>query len=254
MSPVDRWLAIPQPVTNARLNLLTLPYAGSGATIFYKWAKPLAVHGIQLAPIMLPGRESRLGEPLYRDVKRLANDLAEALAPVASKPWALYGHSMGAVIAYEFLCALRDQGLPGPQHLFVSGRNAPNFPWKLGDMDALSDAEFIEKINHMFGAIPDSVKNSPELLEIFVPILKADFALLEKYDFEASTALECPISVLDGIDDDWTQSEKIHAWKNFTTQSFDYQVFEGDHFFIQSMTDEVIQHMVARLSASTLSP
>lgn len=253
MQSPNKWLAPPRKLDNPKFNLFTLPYAGGGASIYYGWTQPLADQSIQLYPIQLPGRENRLGEAPISDYRVLVNQITDGIQDELNTPYALFGHSMGAALAYELTCELAQRDLPLPKHLFVSGRNAPHVPWPLENMDNLSDDAFIQKISKLFGNISEAVLKEPELLEIITPILRADFNILDGYQHLEKPQLACPITVFNGTDDEWTDLESTQSWNRYTQAKFSYQSMEGSHFFINTKTQAVID-IIARAMHETVAP
>jgi medium-chain acyl-[acyl-carrier-protein] hydrolase len=171
------WIAFPKPNPRAQLRLFCFSYAGGGASVFYPWSQTLPPN-IELRPLQLPGRENRLDEPIYRGLGPLLHALAPALQPYLDVSFAFFGHSLGALVSFELARRLRRQHLPTPVHLFVSGCGAPQIRRLDAPIHTLPDAAFIEKLRR-FDGTPAALLENPDIMKLFLPILRADFALSE---------------------------------------------------------------------------
>ncbi len=235
----NRWVSIPRPSYNAHIRLFCIPYAGGGSSPFFSWLQKLP-STIELCPVLLPGREARLREQLFSDLILLVNSIATGLYPYLNRPFAFFGHSMGAVVAFELARKIRRHNGLLPVHLFVSGHRAPHLPDLNRPIRNLSDIEFIEQIKKYNGT-PESVFNDQELLNIFLPILRADFAIIETYRFTFESALDCPITAFGGLGDPRNSQPEIEAWKEHTRKSFNSHYFQGGHFFINQNQNELLK-------------
>ena len=222
------WLRYPYRRPLADLQLFCFPFAGGGASAFRKWGTKLPGN-VELCAIQLPGREDRLLEPPFRQVGPLVNALSEAVSP--EKPFVFFGHSMGALLAFELCRRLRRLEARHPAHLFVSGFRAPHLPDRKAPTYDLPDASFLEKLRRLSGT-PDEVLQSGELMTVFMPALRADFALTETYSYVHEMPLECSVSAFVGSDDQEVNDDEIAAWSQHTTGSFSLQKIPGDHFFL----------------------
>src|SRR5437763_15337105 len=168
------WLVSRKPNPRARVRLFCFPYAGGGDSVFRAWQKGLS-EAIEVCPVQLPGRGARISEPPFTELSPLVRAAAQALAPHLDKPFAFFGHSMGALICFELARHLRKDGGPQPVHLFVSGRCGPQTPREpfAGD---LPDSEFQEMLRRYNGT-PEEVLENRELMELLLPAVRADFAL-----------------------------------------------------------------------------
>ena len=241
----NSWLIFPQPNPQASLRLFCLPYAGAGASIFNHWVKQLPTE-IELCAIQSPGRENRLTESPLTRIKELVNLLVPDLKPYLDRPFALFGHSMGALLSFEITRELRRRNYPLPIHLFVSGRNAPQLLDLQPPIHRLPDDRFIEKIEN-FNGTPEAVWQDKKLVEQILPILRADFALLETYFYANEPPLDLPITAFGGLKDSQVEQVKLAAWKHQTTANFTLQMFEGDHFFLHSAHQKLLPAISAQL-------
>jgi surfactin synthase thioesterase subunit len=231
---------------DADLRLFCFPYAGVGAVVFRGWAERLPsrvdVYGIQL-----PGRTSRMNEPAMTDLASMAGALATVMMPALDRPFAFFGHSMGAIVACEVAHALRRCGGPQPAHMFVSARRPPHVPPTEPPLHPLPDAEFVEELARRYGGIPTAVRNEPELLALLLPALRADIAALERHEPVQRPPLEFPITALGGTDDALTPREQLDAWRATTRSDFRVRQFPGGHFYLEHERDEVLREIATTL-------
>lgn len=223
----------PAPV-DPRGRLLCVPFAGGGAGIFRSW--PAAMPFAHVVPLQLPGRERRLRERAYTAMGALIDDLAPAVVPLLDRPFAIFGHSMGAAIAFELARRLRDLGHV-PAHLFLSARRAPGEPPLHPPLFALPDARLIAETERLYGPFPDVLKQHPELLAMFLPTLRADYQLLDTWRPADAPPLSCPLTVLGGKDDHAVPPEVLEGWRAQTTGAFRLRILPGGHFFARDADD-----------------
>jgi len=241
------WLKCPEPNARARLRLFCFPYAGGAASIFRRWPEYLS-SDIELCAVQLPGRENRLGEPMFTRLDRLVKKLVEVCLPVMDRPFAFYGHSMGTLIAFELARELRRQQRPEPVRLLVSGRCAPHTPDPEPPLHRLADAEFVDGLRRYNGT-QEAVLNNRDLMELLVPLLRADFALCETYVYKMEAPLACPISAFAGTGEPCR--ELVGDWRKQTANAFDSQLFPGDHFFLSTDRARFVTAISEKLSADT---
>ncbi|SNS47677.1 medium-chain acyl-[acyl-carrier-protein] hydrolase [Granulicella rosea] len=240
------WVSSRDMTPTARMRLFCLPHAGSGAAAFYRW-KRLMPAGIDLCPVFLPGREMRLSEQPYEDASALIADLEFALQPYLDRPYAFFGHSMGALLAFELAQAFR------PEHLFVSGRIATHLPWPHRHIHALPDEELVSELGRRYGGNPQALLDDPALGEIFLPILRADLAVVESYRFRHDRTLVCPVTAYTGEADLSVSETGLSAWRQRTNGAFRSQRFAGDHFYHLGPGGEaMVGDMTKSLEASGL--
>ncbi|MDB5901661.1 MAG: beta-ketoacyl synthase [Betaproteobacteria bacterium] len=204
--------------------------------------------GIEVCPVRLPGRESRLLERPYTDVLALVTALREALDSFLDTPFAFYGHSMGALIAYELACALSAERGIAPTHLFVSAHRAPHLPNRSRRVHSLPKAELLQELRALDG-ISEEVLAHTELLELLLPTVRADFTLVETYVHTASAPLDCPITAFGAASDPRVSTEEMADWRAVTRGPFDMQVFPGGHFYIRDGSKPFLDVISARLGA-----
>jgi len=223
-----------------KLTLLCLPYSGASAMVYSRWRHKLP-EWLQLQPVELPGRGARFDEPLHTDMRALARQLAKELWPTLKAPYALFGHSLGALVACEIAHALRDLGCPEPVALFASGTAAPTLraDYDRGFAIAKTDAELIEQLRVLNGTSEEVLAND-ELMSLTLPILRADFLLCGRFEPVRRPLLNCPVHVLGGKADKAT-TEQLIGWRQETQGSFSVDMLAGGHFFIHEHEAKVLR-------------
>ena len=212
------------------MRLFCLPHAGSGAAAFYRW-KRLLPGGVQVCPVLLPGREIRLAERARLRVNEIVDGLMEELGGDLGRPYAVFGHSMGALLAYEWVRRIAAEGLPRPTRLIVSGRDAPHHPAAQRSLHRLEDVAFVEALGKKYGGLPEGFLEDVELREVFLPILRADLEVVETYEFAAGERLASPVMGFAGTRDQSVSEAGLSAWAELTAAGFTEQRFAGDHFY-----------------------
>jgi len=237
----SEWVRYPRPKPQARLRLFCLHYAGGGASAFRTWEHNVPPE-VELALIQLPGRENRAREKAFTYMPPLVNVLTDTLLPLLDKPFVFFGHSLGGLISFELTRALRRQQGPAPLHLFVSGCRAPQTPFPDSEepIRSLPDNEFIQKLREYNGT-PEEVLQHAELMNLLLPVLRADFSLYETYVYQPEEPLACGISAFGGIQDPKVRREDVAAWKAQTRGPFALRMLPGDHFFLHSAQTQLLQ-------------
>jgi medium-chain acyl-[acyl-carrier-protein] hydrolase len=228
------------------MRLFCFPYAGGGASIYRNWQESFPP-SIEVCPVQLPGREARLSEPPFTDIATLVEAAAQALRPLFDKPFAFFGHSMGALIGHELAHLLRRDKAVAPAHLFVSGRRAPRFTSREAITYSLPDGEFIDELRRLNGT-PKQVLEHSELMSFMGPLLRADFEVCGTYSYSHKQLLECPITAFGGISDNELPREMIEAWREYTSGPFSMRMLPGDHFFLHTARAEITQTIVRDLT------
>lgn len=241
----EPWIVRPRPHPRPALRLFCLPYAGGGAPIFHSWAAALPA-GIELCPVQYPGRGSRLAEPPHRTIASLAQALLPALRPLLDRPFALFGHSMGALLGFELARMLHHEGR-SPAQLFVSAHRAPQLPDTEEPLHALPEPELIEQLRKLNGTPPEILAHA-ELLELMLPVLRADFAACETYAYAPGPPLACPLTAFGGLRDPHVPREALAAWQTQTSGPFALRMFPGDHFFLSSDQQQLLAAIARDLS------
>lgn len=226
------WLAFHKAQHRPDVRLFCFPYAGGGALIYNSWSEGLS-DNIEVCPVQLPGRGSRMGEPAYTHVAPLVRTLSHVIGPFLDKPFAFFGHSMGAVIAFELAQHLRREHGFEPVHLFVSARRAPHLPVSGSPIYDLPEPEFLEELRRLNGT-PREVLEHRELMSLMLPTIRADFSICQTYDYMPKPPLDCPITAFGGLQDGDVTREQLEAWRNHTSDEFSLRMVPGDHFYLQT--------------------
>lgn len=243
------WLAYCRPNGAAKLRLFCVPHAGGGASTYRTWPAELPAQ-VEVCPVQPPGRETRLREPAFRRAEPLALAAATALAPWFDRPFALFGHSMGAVIAFELARALRSQGQPMPVCVIVSGRRAPHLPDRKGPIYDLPQDELLAELAK-FGGTPSEALACRELIEFMLPLLRADCEVCDEHVHVPDAPLPCPLIAYGGAADPDVNQEELEGWREHTSGAFVARMFPGDHFYLQAQRSTVLSTLARDLAHVT---
>ncbi len=228
----NSWIAFRRPNPQARLRLFCFPYAGTGAAMFRSWPDRLPAY-VEVCPVQFPGRGTRLMETPFTRLLPLVEALGQALVPLLEKPFAFFGHSLGALVGFELARQLRRQSGVQPVRLFVSAARAPQLPPRHRPIHALPEAQFLEELRRLNGT-PGEVLEHAELMQVMFPILRADFAVYETYAYSSEPPLPCCISSFGGLQDQRVSRDDLDAWREQTSASISMRMFPGDHFFLNT--------------------
>ncbi|MFD0589176.1 thioesterase II family protein [Paenibacillus sp. GCM10027627] len=227
------------------VKLFCFPYAGTSANAYLQFRERID-EKITLVPVELSGRGKRFSEGFYPNMEAAVADVFSKLKEeLEGGEYALFGHSMGALFVFELVHMIQKHGVNPPVHVFVSGRNPPGIPDDKPKIHRLSDDEFLAEIFRLQG-IPKEIEESKEYLEFFTPIIKADYKLVENYEYDGKKfKVSCGITCLLGQDDLYTNEDVMECWKEFTARGLAVHKFSGGHFFIfqhLQQIAEVIEH------------
>lgn len=243
------WLSNWAQKPDAQVRLFCLPFAGAGASYYYSWARALADTPIELAAVQLPGRENRCNEPAFRSMPLLIEALSDALMPsLDDRPVWLFGHSMGALLAFELARALRERARSEPAHLFVSGAKAPPHLKPFERLHELPDAAFVRVMAERYQGIPPAVLANRDLLALMLPALRADMTMIETYEYRESAPLACDISALGGDRDPHADASALEGWRDVTTGTVTCRTFSGGHSYLSDARADVVQMFRDRLA------
>ena len=234
-----KWLPPALLDTRAPMRLFCLPYAGGGASAYRMWAAALR-SDVQLCAVQLPGRENRLGEPLYTSASDLVPALVEAMRPFLDRPYAIFGHSMGGLLAFEAARRMRRLGLPAPRQLFISSHRAPHLTDRSTQVHRLGRAEFIDALRNLHGT-PEEVLANEELMQIAEPVLRADFQLCETYVYTADDPLEMPMNVFGGANDPDVTEGDLRPWSEHTRATTAVRMFPGHHLYVRDAREPLVR-------------
>ncbi|HKW98264.1 MAG TPA: alpha/beta fold hydrolase [Bryobacteraceae bacterium] len=240
------WFPSAADSAQARLRLFCFPYAGGGVGLFRGWAESLP-HGIAVCPARLPGRETRLSEPPIDRLDQLIGQLADAITTYLDRPFALFGHSLGAAIAFELARVLHCRNQM-PKCLFVAGARAPQLRRDYVPPPAPSDEELLNELRRLDG-IPKELLENRELIELTMPALRADSAIYRNYTYSEAPPLDCPIRAYGGERDERITRRDIEGWAEQTTQTFAAEMLPGGHFFPRTHQGEFLNVLARDLAA-----
>lgn len=241
----DRWFVSYRTPERANLRLFCFPHAGGGASFFRLWAAALPPE-VHICAVQPPGRENRLREPPAASVDELVSDFIVAVESRLDNPFVFFGHSLGALLAFETTRELRRLGWPLPERLFVSAHPAPQLDRKsVGPGD---DAQILD-VMRGFGGTSDEVLDHEELLQLLIPVLRADLAVGEGYQYQPDEPLGCPISAFGGLADPVVSREELSAWREQTRSEFTLRLFAGDHFFPSACRGALLRAITEQLGS-----
>ena len=245
-NPSDPWVLRLQPRQAARLRLFCFPYAGGGVASFAQWPRQLPAQ-IEVYALQAPGRENRLREPPLRRMGPLAERAAAAIEPYADLPFALFGHSLGALVAFEVACRLRAAGRPLPLHLYVSGRQAPHLADSRPPMYVLPEDSFLAELQRRYGGTRLMLLDDREMRRLLLPALRADVEVIETYRYVDQPPLDCSLSAFRGSEDACTR-EGVSAWRMHVTGAFQEWTFPGGHFYLETCRQAFLECLAGGLS------
>ncbi|MFF7636234.1 thioesterase II family protein [Kitasatospora sp. NPDC008050] len=239
---------IPGRTAPGGLRLFCFPYAGSGASVFREWGAGLP-EGVEALAVQLPGREDRFFDQPIADLDELLDALVPALLPYLDRPFAFFGHSMGAIVSWELARRLqREQGLE-PVRVVVSGCRALPFHESRppGELD-LSDEELLDELRRLNGT-PEELLQNPDFVTYILPTFRADLSLFAGYTYRPGELLSCPVSAFGGSADPRVSEEQLKGWAELTTGRTEVEVFPGGHFFLNAERENVLRSISRALPA-----
>lgn len=232
------WLANKPINPQAKRRCFAFPCACANATFFRNWLAKVDP-SIDFLPIQLPGRGLRFKEPCIESMVDLVPELVSALLPFLDKPFTFFGHSLGALIAYECAMFLQEQGLPEPLRLVVAAYRAPQADREEEMYHKLPDDIFKDKLKKL-GGMPQEIFESEELMQLILPIGRSDFKLHETYTYRHRQQLNCPVFALSGDEDAYVSKTSISLWGELTSKDFELKSFKGGHHFISEHIDTIL--------------
>jgi medium-chain acyl-[acyl-carrier-protein] hydrolase len=218
--------------------LFCLPHAGGSASAYHAWPADLP-DDVEMAAVQLPGRTYRIKEAPFFRMEALTEALIAALESYLDRPFVIFGHSLGALTAFETVRRLRATGKPQPIHLIVSGRRAPHVPGKEPQLHRAPDGEFLQAMQELFG-MPAELRNDSGLMALSMPALRADFELMETWSYQPEAPVEMPITAIGGCSDPTLPFSGLEAWREQTTASFESYWLPGTHFYLNEQRRSVL--------------
>lgn len=231
-----------------RRRLFCMPYAGGGVAPYRLWSRTLP-DDIEVLAVQLPGREARLREAPLTSIADMVKAVQPAVEAASDLPYAIFGHSMGALIAFELAAALESSDSRAPSHLFVSARRSPEEPDPRPPIHALPEREFLDEMQARYGAVPDAVRSERELLDLLLPVVRADICAVETYTMSPGTKVCCAVDVYGGVHDTHPNPAQLPRWERVAGRPVRVCLFDGDHFFVNTRRDLVTADIAARWTA-----
>lgn len=248
MSDTDLWVRRFHPADEAATQLLCLPHAGGSASYFFGVAKALSPE-IDVLAVQYPGRQDRLREPGIPSIHELADRLVEAIKPLTGRPMALFGHSLGASLAFELAVRLQDVGVT-PTGLFASGRRAPHRN-RLERAHLADDAGLVAAVREL-GGTESALFDDPDVLAMVLPAIRNDYTAAETYTYRPSPKLRCPVVALIGDADPKVSLDEAQDWAEHTESDFELVSYSGDHFYLNQHFPDILRRI--RAHAGAVSP
>jgi medium-chain acyl-[acyl-carrier-protein] hydrolase len=223
---------------DARVRLFCFTFAGSSAQIFYTWNEHVP-EWLEISGFELPGHGARLAEKPIDTQDAAAVAIADTLEPFLDRPYALFGHCLGAALAYEAIRVLRERGKPQPVRLFSSGARGPHLGIPIADVESMGDDEFIEHMHKSYAA-PIHFLNHPEMRPLFLPMVRADARMTQNYRYVAGPRVSCPVTAIAGETDPDVFPEHLEGWRQHTTAEVTTRIYPGNHFFFLESAPRVL--------------
>lgn len=212
------------------MRVILIPFAGGSQYSFAEFVSQANTRGMKAVTVEYPGRGKRFKEPLLEDIHDLVEDVFAQVKHQLVPPYAIYGHSMGTIVGYLLAKKIAQHNLPAPFHLFFSGCGGPSIPDDEPPKHLLSKTDFIAKLKEL-GGCPDAILQDDSMLNIFEPVIRADFKVIELYRYQEEEPLQIPMTIFIGKKDHTTYEEAV-AWQRETVRKVDVLEFDGNHFFI----------------------
>ncbi|HEX6343060.1 thioesterase II family protein [Umezawaea sp.] len=241
------WIVGPPRPHAPAVRLFCLPYVGGAASVYHLWRGALG-DDVEVCPVELPGHQTRLREQAFGRLDDVVDALASAISDELDVPHALFGHSLGSLVAFELARELRRRGAGEPLALFVSGGPAPRLPRVHPPVHDGSDADVVARLR-LLGGLPDEVLAEPELLRRFLPTIRADFAVFETYAYTPERPLTCPVVAFTGSEDTDVPPARVDPWAEESTGRFTHHVLPGGHFFVHTARTALLDLVRGELAA-----
>lgn len=237
---------------DAEVRLFCFPHVGGAATVYRMWPQELSP-SIDVCAIQLPGHGRRIEETPFKHWQLLIQELDQVLYPYLDRPFFFFGHSMGALLAFELARSIRRNHGLQPERLYVSALGAPHTRVQHAEpRHTLSDENLLKEFRDL-GGTPQEILDHPELMQMFLPVLRADLEILETYEYQHDSPLDCPITCFGGTEDPEVEVEDLEAWRELTRNSFSFRQLSGDHFFIHSSRKKLLNILSADIKENLVA-
>lgn len=233
-----KWFPYVRTKPTAYRRLFCFSHAGGTAGAYAEWTNCVD-DDTELWAVQLPGREGRLSEPLFHSLEPLAKAVTEAIIPLLDKSFAFFGHSMGALLAYETALRLRQENRQGPEHLFLSAHRAAHLPLQRSPLYHLPERELIDQLR-LFGGTEEELFADQQIMELYMPIIRADLSVCDTYVHHPESPLSVPITVFGGTDDPDVSPRELAEWRDHTSDVFTLRMFQGGHFYLYDYQEEIL--------------
>ena len=234
----NQWIVKHHAPANPKIRLLCFPFGGGGSSFYLNWARDLGPD-VEVVPVQLPGRENRMGEQPFDAIDKLTVEIIPAVQNYLDKPYALFGHSMGALLAFELARGIRRKNLPAPKLFLASGMRAAHLKDPRPPIAWLPDDPLIEALKERYDL--EVSGESMELVQLMLPTIRADILAIEKYGYQKEPPFKFPIIGFGGNSDGGVTLAEIEAWSLHTTAKFKHYQMDGSHFFINSERDQLLK-------------
>jgi pyochelin biosynthetic protein PchC len=236
----DKWIRRYHDAPRSRVRLVCFPHAGGSASYYHPMSEALAP-SVEVLAVQYPGRQDRYGEPFVAGIDALADQAFDALRPWADRPFAFFGHSMGAIVAFEVARRFEDRTGAGPRRLFVSSHRAPSRA-RPGSVHQGDDEALVAAI-HALGGTHQGLLADEGMRAVILPVIRNDYQAIETYSYTPGEPLDCPITALMGDADPRTTVDEASAWKEHSRGAFELHVFPGDHFYLDIHRPRVVEEI-----------
>ncbi|MFF0146085.1 surfactin synthase thioesterase subunit [Amycolatopsis sulphurea] len=243
------WL--PFPARSHRPAVVCFPPAGAGASFYAPWRRRFRNAAFDVLPVQLPGRETRLSEPLVPELSKLTVDAADALADELPGSYLFFGHSMGAAFAFELAQELEQRGMSGPRSLIVSACASPSFESNGPALRDAPDAELVRLLDRL-GSFPPTLRSHTEFISLVIPILRSDIAMCETHRVDRERRINCPLTAISGADDTEPTPQTMSDWVRHTSLAFTQHVVPGGHHYFEE--SNAFYDLLEHLAIGTVNP
>ncbi len=233
------WLKGIQPDSKVTMRLFCFSYAGGGASTYLRW-RPHITNSIDICALQPPGREDRISEQPISDLSTLISHIADVITPHTKIPYAFFGHCNGALVSFELAREMRRRNIMPPQHMFVSSFRSPGRRNTNRVLHDLPQSTFLDHLR-AYGGMPEEILNNDQLMDSLMPTIRADFSLHENYAYREEKSLDCPFTILGGLQDSIVNRKELSGWRDKTRNSAKISMFPGGHFFIDTHREYLLK-------------